>query len=356
MLMSELDYHLPPESIATRPAEPRDQSRLMVIHRASRTIEHRRFSQIGQFLKTGTTLVINETRVIPAKLLLARKTGAAIDGLFLEELGRGLWKVMLRTRGKARERETLIAGPYQVLLETRLGEGLWEVRLTPADDAATALHAIGQVPLPPYIEKQRKKSGDPAQTTQDLLWYQTVFARTAHARSIAAPTAGLHFTPALLQQLESTGIRRAPIQLDVGLGTFLPVETDTLEAHRMHIEQYHISVQTVELLRAARANKTPIVAVGTTSVRTLESAAPQILSQSLPQEISATTDLKIAPGHTFHLTDALITNFHLPRSTLMALVAAFLGDKGVPWLKDLYTTAIAQNYRFYSYGDAMLIL
>lgn len=380
MRMDELDYMLPPERIATHPAEPRDSSRLMVVH--PDRVEHRHFRDITEYLRPGDLLVVNETRVLPAKLALRRATGAAIQGLFLREIVAGTWEAMLRTRGKVSPGETLHAEGYTFELLARQGEGIWQIRVSPAEPAAQVLQKIGHIPLPPYIERRRKESGAPAETSRDRDWYQTTFAQPA-GNSVAAPTAGLHFTPELLARLAAMGVQRAAVELEVGMGTFLPVETETLEAHPMHTEHYRISAATVAALRTARQEKRRIVAVGTTAVRTLEAAADQILKpqdsrlKAQDSAIAADTTLKIAPGFCFQLTDALITNFHLPKSTLMALVAAFLDRKpavlngagptthtssatlipqtGLTRLKSLYTQAIQNSYRFYSYGDAMLI-
>jgi S-adenosylmethionine:tRNA ribosyltransferase-isomerase len=271
--------------------------------------------------------------------------------------------VMLRTRGKVKEGQTLEAPGYAFELSQRLGEGIWRVRVTPAEPAAVVLEAIGHVPLPPYIARQRKHTGAAEETAEDRQWYQTVFARAAeNARSVAAPTAGLHFTPELLERLRRQGVALATVELEGGLGTFLPVETPTLEEHPMHTERYCVPAQTVAALLAARRERRRIVAVGTTAVRTLEAAAPRILADPPPPanpppgDIQGQTKLLIAPGYRFRLTDALVTNFHLPRSTLMALVAAFLGTGGVARLKSLYGQAVRAGYRFYSYGDAMLVL
>ncbi len=359
MRMDELDYELPPERIATRPAEPRDASRLMVVRREDGAIAHQKFSDVPLYLQKGDLLVVNDTRVLPAKLLLRRRTGAAIPGLFLRELAPGSWEVMLRTRGKAKVGETLIADDVEILLAERRGEGIWRVEIEGAArqrSTAEILATIGHVPLPPYIEGRRRQEGGDEETPADRAWYQTVYARQAEGHSIAAPTAGLHFTPSLLAQLETMGVRRATVELEVGMGTFLPVETETLEEHRMHTERYHVPAKTIETIRRTRAAGGRIVVVGTTAVRTLETCAPSILDTTIPPtNLSGETDLKISPGFTFRLTDILITNFHLPRSTLMALVGAFLGKDGVTHLKHLYAQAIDLQYRFYSYGDAMMI-
>jgi S-adenosylmethionine:tRNA ribosyltransferase-isomerase len=357
MFIRDLDYDLPPTSIATAPAEPRDASRLLVVHPAA--VEHRHFRDLPAYLRPGDLLVVNNTRVLPAKLTLRRPTGAVITGLFFFEHEPGLWDVLLRSRGRVKPGDTLLAGPYTFLLTRRNGQGEWQLQVTPPDPAATVLQTIGHVPLPPYITHQRQHSGQPQESAADLQWYQTVYAQTAltHGGSVAAPTAGLHFTPALLEQLAAHNIQVAPVELEVGLGTFLPVETETLEEHPMHTERYHIPAATIAALRRARAENRRIVVVGTTAVRTLEAAASKILDLSVPPApISDQTNLLISPGFRFQLTDVLITNFHLPKSTLMALVAAFIGDDGIARLKSLYATAIQEGYRFYSYGDAMLII
>ncbi len=357
MLMSDLDYHLPPDRIATHPATPRDHSRLLVYHKSTGQIGHRHFHDLPTFLHPTDLLVVNDTRVLPAKLELTKPTGAKIPGLFLHELQPGLWEALLKTRGRAKQGDTLLAPPYTFHLAKRLDDkGMWHLQVTPPDPAAKILAAIGHVPLPPYIEKQRTAAHD-TNTASDEHQYQTIYAKPA-GTSVAAPTAGLHFTPQLLATLEAKGIQRTAVDLEVGLGTFLPVETDTLEEHPMHTESFSIPPATIQLLRAQRQTNARIIVVGTTAVRSLESASSEILApdKNPPQEIRRPTNLKISPGHTFQLTDALITNFHLPRSTLMALVAAFLEPHGLQKLKHLYSLAIQENYRFYSYGDAMLLL
>ena len=358
MLTRELDYDLPPDRIAIRPAEPRDHSRLMVVHRASGQVEHRRFFELPEYLRAGDLIIVNDTRVIPARLELRKSTGALVPGLFLAEKEIGRWEVMLKTRGRVKPGDELVGGQndYRFLLESRVvGEkGIWMARVTPPDPAPVVLSVIGGVPLPPYIEKQRAQSRSPLLDSADVdrRSYQTVYAR--QGSSLAAPTAGLHFTNELLARIDAMGVHRAAVDLEVGLGTFLPVETPTLEEHRMHVEEYSIPLQTVAAIRNQRAGRGRIIVVGTTAVRTLEAGASQILDTSNPPTaIRGATDLKIAPGYTFRLTDILLTNFHLPRSTLIALVGALAG---IDRLKQLYALAIRENYRFYSYGDAMLIL
>jgi S-adenosylmethionine:tRNA ribosyltransferase-isomerase len=365
MQISDLDYDLPPRSIAAAPAEPRDSSRLLVVQ-AGGTTSHRHFRDLPGFLRPGDLLVVNDTRVLPARLALRRRSGAAIDGLFLSEIQPGEWEVMLRTRGKVKVGETLVAQDFTFQLTARIEGGLWRVAIAPIAPAAAILDQIGHVPLPPYIARQRRSAGHPEEVPSDRQWYQTVFARDAASTgSVAAPTAGLHFTPDLLANLHRQGVALATVDLEVGLGTFLPVQTATLEEHPMHTERFHIPAATISALRDARHENRRIIAVGTTAVRTLEAAADQILAP-IPQDsglktpdspgISGQTKLLIAPPYRFRLTDVLITNFHLPRSTLMALVAAFLEPDGVARLQALYAEAIREGYRFYSYGDAMLIL
>ena len=360
MRIEELDYHLPPERIATHPADPRDHSRLLVYRRADGAVRHHRFFELPELLAAGDLLVVNDTKVVPAKLLLRKPTGAFIPGLFVEELALGRWKLMLRSRGKLAVGDTLLPADPQVTdlrvtLQARASgeKGQWIADVTPALAAPRLLERIGHVPLPPYIEKARRDRGGAEEEPADRAAYQTVYADPLHPGSVAAPTAGLHFTPAVLARLAERGIARAQVTLHVGLGTFLPVETDTLEAHPMHTESYVTPATTAAALRAQRAAGRRIVVVGTTACRTLEAAASRILDVAAPPaDIHGTTDLLISPGYPLRLTDALLTNFHLPRSTLLALVAAMTG---LDTIRRLYAEAIAREYRFYSYGDAMLI-
>lgn len=377
MRIEELDYNLPPELIATQPAVPRDSSRLLVYRRATEAIEHRHFRDLPELLDPTDLLVVNDTRVLPAKLLLRKATGAAIPGLFLQELEPGgeggrRWEVMLRSRGKLAPGMVLATEPaseFHFRLLARGHEaGHWIVSVEPTLEApkgeavhltsAYILERIGHVPLPPYIEKSRHGKGGTQDEQADREHYQTVYAQRSDqgegARSVAAPTAGLHFTPELLERLQARGVRVAHVTLHVGLGTFLPVQTDTLEEHPMHTEAYAVPAATVAALRAQRAAGGRIVVVGTTATRTLQAAASQILGlDHPPTDIHGTTNLLISPGYRFLLTDALITNFHLPRSTLLALVGALTG---LARLKIIYAEAITVKYRFYSYGDAMIVL
>jgi S-adenosylmethionine:tRNA ribosyltransferase-isomerase len=313
MKRSELEYSLPPELIAQRPAERRDDSRLLIYDRASAEVRHARFSELPAQL-SSQLVVVNDTRVVPARLRLRRESGGEAEILLLERLnGRGEWEALARPSRRLRAGERL--GPVELL--EPLGEGRWRLRLEG--------ELAGEAPLPPYITEPL---GDPER-------YQTVYAD--QEGSAAAPTAGLHFTPDLLAKLD---VER--VTLHVGLDTFRPVNVDDLADHRMHSERYVVASEAWERIRAAER----VLAVGTTTVRVLES-----LARGAP--LTGRTDLFITPGFEFRRTDALLTNFHLPGSTLLALVMAFAG---VEETRRLYRIAIEERYRFYSFGDAMLIL
>ena len=312
MDIAELDYELPKELIAQHPAERRDASRLLVYRRASGETEHWAFSDLPELL-AGELVVVNDTRVVPARLHLERASGGRVEVLLLEPLGEGVWEALARPSGRLRAGESL---GWVELVESR-GEGRWHVRM---DEEPR-----GEMPLPPYIHEPL---ADPER-------YQTVYAR--HAGSAAAPTAGLHFTPELLEQLDP-----ARVTLHVGLDTFRPVTGGSLEEHVLHGERYEVAA--AEWARIAEAER--VLAVGTTSVRVLETVART-------GELSGRTSLFVTPGFEFRRVDALLTNFHLPRSTLLALVMAFAG---VEETRALYRAAVEARYRFYSFGDAMLVL
>jgi S-adenosylmethionine:tRNA ribosyltransferase-isomerase len=313
MKSGELDYELPVELIAQHPVEPRDESRLLVFDRRSGAIRHRRFAELPDEL-SGELVVVNDTRVVPARLRLRRESGGEAEVLLLEPLnGDGTWEALARPTKRLRPGERL--GPVELL--EHLGEGRWRLRLEGEPG--------GEAPLPPYIVEPL---ADPER-------YQTVYAR--ERGSAAAPTAGLHFTPELLERLD---VER--VTLHVGLDTFRPLAVDDLAEHRMHSERYRVEPAAWERIRAAER----VLAVGTTTVRVLES-----LARGAP--LAGRTDLFVMPGFEFRRVDALLTNFHLPRSTLLALVMAFAG---VEESRELYRIAIAERYRFYSFGDAMLVL
>jgi len=331
METSALEYHLPSELIAQRPVERRDESRLLVYDRASGDVRHRRFSELTEELAPGELVVVNETRVIPARLRLRRPGGGEAEVLLLEHVGPdGIWEGLARPSRRLRPGQRL--GPVE-LLES-LGEGRWRLRLEGAP--------AGEAPLPPYI----------TEALDDPERYQTVYAR--QEGSAAAPTAGLHFTPELLGRLD---VER--VTLHVGLDTFRPVETERLEEHPIHSERYEVNSGAWERIRGAER----VLAVGTTTVRILETLASNKLLQvpgaargarswASNNLLQGRTGLFITPGYEFRRVDSLLTNFHLPRSTLLALVMAFAG---VEETRRLYELAIAERYRFYSFGDAMLI-
>jgi S-adenosylmethionine:tRNA ribosyltransferase-isomerase len=344
---SELIYHLPPERIAQRPAEPRDSARLMVLHRAAQRIEHRVFSDIADYLRPGDCLVLNDTRVIPARFFCRRPTGGRVEALFLRTDGEN-WRVLLRPSARLARGRRLTCDGTDVELELaeRHARGEWSVRPRPAVEPLELLRRVGRTPLPPYIE--RAASPDAA----DAERYQTVYAERPGA--VAAPTAGLHFTPQLLNRLQSQGVRRAAVTLHVGPGTFAPIDADDLADHVMHAEWYGAGEPALREIDAARRRGGRIIAVGTTSVRVLETlASADARDDRPPAAVSGWTSLLIYPRYRFRAVDALITNFHLPESTLLALVMALAGAE---FTRRAYAEAVAAGYRFYSYGDAMLIL
>lgn len=312
MKTSELDYELPPELIAQRPLERRDDSRLLVFDRETDAVEHRCFRDVGSLLVSETLVVVNDTRVLPARLWLERPTGGRTEVLLLERVEGDVWEALARPSRKLRAGMAL--GPVELLED--LGEGRWRLRLTGEPD--------GETPLPPYI----------TEPLADGERYQTVYAE--ESGSAAAPTAGLHFTPELLASLD---VER--VTLHVGLDTFRPVTADTLGDHTLHSERYDVGEEAWVRIKSA----SHVTAVGTTTVRVLESVA-----RGAP--LAGRTELFVTPGFDFRRVDSLVTNFHLPRSSLLALVMAFAG---VEETRRLYETAIEERYRFYSFGDAMLI-
>lgn len=336
-------FFLPPERIAQTPAERRDAARLMLVPRESGPSRHASITDLPAELRPGDLLVLNDTRVFPARILLRRATGGRVSGLLLEIPTGERFPAMLEGRGKLREGDRL-SGPegIEVLLERAEGDGVWTLRAT-AGDVGRVLMAHGRMPLPPYIRRE-KESDERDALDRDR--YQTVFADRAGA--VAAPTAGLHFTEPLLAQLGARGVGTATVTLHVGPGTFLPVRVDDLAEHLMHTERYVVPAETADAIRSTRAAGGRVVAVGTTVVRTLEAAWDGDAPAIGPGE----TDIFIRPPYTFRAVDALLTNFHLPESTLLMLVAAFVGRERI---LAAYEEAVREEYRFFSYGDAMLI-
>lgn len=346
MTTDELDFDLPPELIAQTPAGRREDSRLLHSRRLDGVVAHRTFSDLPALLRPGDLLVFNDARVIPARFALRKSTGGKIDGLFLAEQAPGTWRVLLRNLGARGSGAVLqfVNNPSTSLrIIEKLDGGEYLAAIEPPVPAAELLAIVGRMPLPPYIKRDRERD---ARDAMDHERYQTVFARTPGA--VAAPTAALHFTPALLDALADRGVERAFITLHVGMGTFKPVSTDTLEAHAMHVESYAIGAEAADALNRARRGGNRILAVGTTSARVLES---QPAHEDF-RPIQGQTGIFIYPPYRWKHVDALITNFHLPRSTLIALVAALVG---LEEQRRLYRIAIENNYRFFSYGDAMLV-
>jgi S-adenosylmethionine:tRNA ribosyltransferase-isomerase len=344
---ADYDFALPPDRIAQEPAARRDQARLLVVRRQTRQLEHRVFADLPDLLMESDLLVMNNTRVIPARIhARKRKTGGKVELLFLDEPQPGIWDVLLRaSRRPAIGDELLLPDGHTMATLIADGEqGRAQVRVLSARPALQLLDQFGATPLPPYIQR----TGDDPRRVADPERYQTIYARTPGA--VAAPTAGLHFTPELLDRLQRKHMNPVFLTLHVGLGTFRPVSVEDVAQHLMEEERYDIPADTAARIRAARPDGRRIIAVGTTTVRTLESAVqPDGVLPGGPGR----TRLFIHHPYTFRVVDALITNFHLPRSTLFMLVCAFAGRE---FMLEVYGEAIRRQYRFYSYGDAMLIV
>ena len=337
--------------IAQAPAQARSASRLLAVDRAAGRWRDSQFAHLGDFLRPGDCLVLNDTKVLPARFFARRKTGAALEGLFLgiRDGRQDVWEVMLKGARKVKLGESLqVKDRYgqdfcAAELVEKAGGGVCLLKVEAAGCAEAVLELVGFPPLPPYI----RRDGDPDRAEQDQQRYQTVYARRPGA--VAAPTAGLHFTEALLAQLKGKGVRFASVTLHVGAGTFKPVTVEELERHEIHSEWFQMDEANAEAINGARAAGGRVIAVGTTATRVLETVG--VDGRVKPAD--GNTDLFITPGYSFQMVDTMITNFHLPRSTLLALVAAFAGLEET---LAAYHHAIEQRYRFYSYGDAMLIL
>jgi S-adenosylmethionine:tRNA ribosyltransferase-isomerase len=368
---ADLDYELPEERIATSPAEPRDAARMMVVERAEGgEVQDRVVRELPGLLRRGDLLVFNTTRVVPARFVGKRAgSGGKIDGLFLSEVGGGAgqggplrWHAFVKGRhtraGAAievfeRDGSLRRAGvTMRVLGRSEEEPGAWVVEVGGVATTGEALERVGLTPLPPYIVAARRHLGVSAEEMSDRERYQTVYAR--QEGSVAAPTAGLHVTPGLLEAIAAAWIERADVVLHVGSGTFKPVETEFVEQHPMHAEWCSMSPETARAIAQTKARGGRVIAVGTTAARTIEAYGEWVGPEARPPP-SITTRLLITPGYRWRWVDGLLTNFHLPRSTLMALVAARLEGDGVSRLKALYRRGLERGYRFYSYGDAMLI-
>ena len=360
VLASELDFDLPPERIAQAPIEPRDAARLLRFGRETKEISHHFVRDLPGLLREGDLLVFNDTRVLRARLRGFKPSGGRVEALLLKEMARNRWQTLLKPSARLQPGAVIefVAPDSSLKIAARLisrDEASWEIEFLPPQggNIRDLLPLLGEVPLPPYIHQHAEEGR-----------YQTTFSQLKSAGnpldSAAAPTAGLHFTPELLELLAKRGIDSAFLTLAVGAGTFRPVKTETLDDHPMHLEEFEISVHAAEQINAQKARGGRVVAVGTTVVRTLESALNEA-EQVAPGE--SATQIFIRPGFRFRVVDALITNFHQPRSTLLALVAAFIehgngengSKRGLATIRELYAGAIEREYRFHSFGDAMLL-
>ena len=339
MKVSEFNYDLPEELIAQVPIKNRDESRLMVLNRKEQTIEHKHFKDILEYLKPGDCLVRNNTKVIPARLYGKKETGAVVEFLLLKRIEEDIWEVMVRPGRKLLKGAKVVFGDGILegeILEV-LDNGNRKVKFTYQGIFNEILDTIGLMPLPPYIKETLKEKDR----------YQTVYAK--YEGSAAAPTAGLHFTEELIEEIKKKGIEIANVTLHVGIGTFRPVKVETIEEHEMHSEHFYIKDEDVEKINNTKKNGGRIIAVGTTSCRVLESIADE---NGLVQAIEKDTNIFIYPGYKFKCIDALITNFHLPESTLIMLVSALAGRD---YIMKAYEEAVKEKYRFFSFGDAMFI-
>ena len=340
MKTSDFDYHLPESSIGQTPAEPRDSSRLLVLHRDSGDVEHRIFRDLGLILQPGDLLILNRTRVIPARIFAKKETGGRVELLLLCRRDELTWEALVGGKGLRVGKKVIVEnGPQAEILEILEGS---ERLIKFSEPIEPYFSNVGNVPLPPYIHE---KLNDPER-------YQTVYSRDVG--SAAAPTAGLHFTPQLLDELKEKGVKLAYVTLHVGLDTFAPVTEENPEEHKIHTEWCELSEETADIINETKQLGGRVIAIGTTSVRTLESAAqsPTANSQKLIDSFIGPTNIFILPGYQFQIVDAMITNFHLPKSTLIMLVSAFAGREKT---LETYNLAIHEGYRFYSFGDAMFI-
>ena len=338
MKLSDFDFDLPDNLIAQSAMEPRDHSKLMVLEKNKQVIEHKKFYNISDYLKKGDVLVVNRTRVIPARLFGKKDTGSILECFLLKRIDLNTWEVLLKPAKKLKIGQKLVflEGKLEAVLKEVKDDGNRILEFIYEGNFEEILDELGEMPLPPYITEQLK----------DKNRYQTVYAK--EGESVAAPTAGLHFTNELLEKLKDSGVELTEIYLDVGLGKFRPVQTENILEHKMHHEKYHIPEESAEIINIAKREGRRIIAVGTTTVRTLESSnnGAEVISGD------GETDIFIYGDYKFKIVDALITNFHLPKSTLLMLISAFAGKN---FIFTAYETAIQEKYRFYSFGDAMFI-
>jgi S-adenosylmethionine:tRNA ribosyltransferase-isomerase len=343
MLLSEFDYHLPEELIAQSPADRRDESRMLVVDRSTQNVSDLRFTDVVEFLKSGDLLVVNNTKVFPARLIGQSETGARVEIFLIMQDAAGCWETLARPAKRLHPGKKLsFASNLSAEVVEKMPEGKVRVRFESEGNFYEILDEIGKTPLPPYIKRDREA------IDRDRERYQTVYAK--HRGAVAAPTAGLHFTPEVLQKIADAGVTVAEITLHVGYGTFEPVRVDDLSDHVVSPESFEISSEAADALNAARTDKRRIVAVGTTTTRALESSLSR--SDTFTSG-SFSADLTIRPGYRFRAIDALLTNFHLPQSSLLVLVSTFGGHE---LIMRAYRHAVESEYRFYSYGDCMLII
>jgi S-adenosylmethionine:tRNA ribosyltransferase-isomerase len=344
--LSDYDYNLPKELIAQSPSEQRDRSRLLVLRRDGNTIEHKIFSDIADYIRPGDCLVVNKTRVVPARIFAKKTTGGKVELLFINPLGPEPYLALVKPFQKP---GTVLILPENVSAEIKGKTGIGETILEVKGDLPAALEKHGVMPLPPYIKRPPALMSKAA--AEDRERYQTVYARDEG--SIAAPTAGLHFSAELLERLKSKGVELAEIVLHVGWGTFRPVISGNISEHKMLPERYEISREAAGRIIEAKKAGGKVFVVGTTTARALESSAPSLQKASAPQDLSSQTGIFIYPGYNFKVVDAFVTNFHLPKSTPLFMASAFAGRENI---LAAYAEAVLEKYRFFSYGDAMLIL
>ncbi len=344
MLLEEFNYNLPEELIAQVPAQKREMSKMLVLNRLNKSMEHKHFSDITDYLDENDLLVLNNTKVIPARLYAKKDTGALIEIFLVRETEKNKWIALIKPSKRVKEGLILKISNELSVEVLKKDDDKWVIELLYEGNIFEILDKVGHIPLPPYIER---KMTDEEYKNLDFERYQTVYAKKEGA--VAAPTAGLHFTEEILKKLEEKGTKHCFITLNVGLGTFKPVKCQDITEHKMDSELFEITPDTAKVINEALQNKKRIVAVGTTSVRTLETVM-QKYGKIIP--VKDTSELFIYPGYKFKIIDSLITNFHLPKSTLLMLVSAFAGKD---YIFKAYNEAIVNKYRFYSYGDCMLI-
>ncbi|MFH0956115.1 MAG: tRNA preQ1(34) S-adenosylmethionine ribosyltransferase-isomerase QueA [Candidatus Falkowbacteria bacterium] len=352
MQLKDFDYYLPKNLIAQKPIVPRDRSRLLILEKKIGKIQHKHFYNVVDYLKKGDVLVLNNTKVMPARLIGKRmKTGGKAEVFLLKKIKANVWQCLIGGQKRKENLQVEFGGGLKAEIIKNNLDGTWNVKFNKRGAVFMKLvEKIGRVPLPPYIKSSSAKA------SEDKANYQTVYADDKKIGSVAAPTAGFHFTPALLKKLKNKGVQIEYVTLQVGLGTFAPVKVDNITKHKMHSEYVEVNKKTLENIMKAKSEGRKIIAVGTTSVRTLESVFLSKRSPTSNMEVGllkSWTNIFIYPGYKFKIIDAIITNFHLPKSTLLMLISAFAGREKV---FKAYRGAIKKKYRFYSYGDAMLII